>query len=137
MMLVPNIPLRSKRSTLESIETTDNSATALSQFLTTDCQENEGSKSEHHGPIYISWFVFWCCPGETIMLEGRIEHVLAMAGRFHPGIEDGLCTALSRCDILCRRTPYTCLPQSRHETIAPTDAMADLSITRHPPGLVK
>src|SRR5690606_23912944 len=65
------------------------------------------------------------------MLESRVEHVLAMAGRFHPGIEHGLCTALPRRHILCCWPTDTSLPQPRDETVTPADAVTDLAITRH------
>ncbi len=94
-------------------------------------------KTQHHGPIYVSGFVFRRSPGKAIMLECRIEHVLAMARRFHPCVEDGLGITLSRGHVFGGWSADTRLAQSRDEAIAPTDAVADLSVTRHTPCLIK
>lgn len=94
-------------------------------------------ETQHHGPIYVSGFVFRRSPGKAIMLECRIEHVLAMARRFHPCVEDGLGITLSRGHVFGGWSADTRLAQSRDEAIAPTDAVTDLSVTRHTPCLIK
>lgn len=87
-------------------------------------------KTQHHGPIYVSGFVFRRSPGKAIMLECRIEHVLAMARRFHPCVEDGRYHAVPRPRFrrLVRGYPPDAVARQSH---CPNRQQRDLSVTRH------